>query len=115
MTRSIKRQMKKKREEKTRQQPTLQALVWYKEEHYKELLELFPDRDRMPRTYQDWLVRAEELVRSIQAEGDTVVKVFIDPVTFPEWCRKKGVEPDAEARTRMAIEYATRQSFGSRV
>jgi len=113
MTRSIKRAMKKKQPQQ--KQPMIQALVWYKEEEWDELMDMFPDRHVMPATYNDWLVRAEELLKKIQAGEDIAVKVFIDPVTFPEWCKKKGRALDAAARTEMAIEVATKQSFGSKV
>ena len=93
----------------------IQALVWYKEEEWDELMAMFPDRHLMPATFDDWLVRATELVDKVQAEGDIALKVFIDPVTFPEWCRKKGRTLDAAARTDMAIEVAMKQSFGSKV
>jgi hypothetical protein len=105
--------MKKKQEQQ--KQPMIQALVWYKEEEWDELMEMFPDRHLMPVTFKDWLVRAEELVEKIQAEGNVAIKVFIDPITFPEWCKKKGRKLDAAARTDMAIEIAAKQTFGSKV
>ncbi len=114
MTKSIKKSMKKKQEEQNHQ-PIIQAVVWYKEEEWDELMAMFPDRDRMPKTFNDWLVRAEEMVKKVQAGGDVAVKIFIDPVTFPQWCEKHNKELDAAARTEMAIEVATIQSFGSKV
>lgn len=92
-------------------QPTVQAMVWYKKEHWDTLKQIFSDADRLPRTYDDWLARAEEMKSQIQAQGDVVLKVFIDPDTFPEWCEKKGIEMDAEARSQLAIEVAQAQSF----
>ena len=113
MTRAIKRAMKKKQE--PQHQPMIQALVWYKEEDWEELMAMFPDRDRMPKSFDDWQDRAEELLQQVQDSGDIAIKVFIDPVTFPEWCRLNDRELDAAARTDMAIEIATKQSFGSKV
>jgi hypothetical protein len=92
-------------------QPTIQAMVWYKEEHWETLKSLFTDADRLPRTYGDWLQRAEEMKTQIQAAGDVVIKVYIDPETFPAWCRHKGLAMDAEARSQLAIEVAQSQSF----
>ncbi len=91
--------------------PMIQAMVWYKEEDWEELLSLFSDSHLLPKTYADWLKRAEEKAEAVRNSGNTVIKVFIDPVTFPEWCRKKGIKCDAEARTQLAIDVATKQSL----
>lgn len=93
------------------QEPTLQAMVWYKEEHYEQLLAIFDDAELLPPTYQAWLVRAEEKKAEVEAAGDQVMKVFIDPETFPEWCAQKGLPKDAEARTQLALDVAQARSF----
>ncbi|MEN8188467.1 MAG: hypothetical protein ABFS19_01375 [Thermodesulfobacteriota bacterium] len=95
-------------------EPSIQALVWYKEEDWDTLMELFPDSHLLPKTFSQWLVRAEQMIEKVQKDGDIAIKVFIDPVTFPAWCRERGKEPDMEARTQMAIEVATRHQFGDR-
>ncbi len=92
-------------------QPSVQAMVWYKEEDWESLKELFDDADKLPKTYKDWLSRAEEMQEKVQAEGDAVIKVFIDPETFPQWCKKKGMKMNAEARSQLAIEVAQAQTF----
>jgi len=91
--------------------PTIQAMVWYKEEDWDSLLELFTDSDLLPASHKDWLIRAEELKKKIEGSGDIVVKVFIDPQTFPAWCKEKGTPMDASARTELAIEVTTRQNL----
>lgn len=91
--------------------PVLQAMVWYKEEHYAELLSIFIDAELLPPLYADWLDRAEKTKAEAEASGDQVIKVFIDPESFPHWCRDKNIEMDAEARTRLALEVAQAQSF----
>lgn len=105
--------MKEKKTDKseTTHQPMLQAMVWYKEEHYQQLLALFDDAELLPRTYADWLVRAEEKKTEVEAAGDQVMKVFIDPETFPEWCEKKNMPRDANSRAELALEVAQAKSF----
>jgi hypothetical protein len=93
------------------QQPTVQAMVWYREEDWDTLKTLFADAHLLPKTYADWLARAEDMKARVQADGDIVIKVFIDPETFPAWCTKKGLPMDAEARSQLAIEMAQAQSF----
>ena len=92
-------------------EPLLQAMVWYKEEHYQELLALFDDAELLPPTYGDWLSRAEEKKAEVEAAGDQVMKVFIDPETFPEWCEKKNLLKDANSRAELALEVAQAKSF----
>lgn len=95
--------------------PTIQAMVWYKEEDWEQLHAMFTDSHLLPQSYDDWLERAEKMVEQVEAAGDVVIKVFIDPETFPLWCKKKGREMDMNARTDLAIEVATKQRFGSKV
>ncbi len=95
--------------------PGIQALVWYKEEDWQQLRELFSDSHLLPVKYADWLARAEANEKSVRESGDIVIKVFIDPVTFPAWCKKKKRKLDAESRTLLAIEVATQQQFGDKV
>ena len=92
-------------------QPMIQAMVWYKEEDWDTLMTLFTDREMLPKSYADWLKRAEAMKKEIQDQGDVVIKVFIDPQTFPEWCARKGVPMNSEARSDLAIEVAQAQGF----
>ncbi len=97
------------------QAPSIQAMVWYKEEDWDTLMKLFTDSHLLPQSYADWLPRAEEMVKKVEGSGDVVMKVYIDPETFPAWCKEKGKEMDMHARTELAIEVATQQSFGPKV
>lgn len=102
---------KKEKETGSQHQPSVQAMVWYKEEDWDTLKQMFVDSHLLPENYQDWLARAEEMKEKVQAQGDIAMKVFIDPETFPEWCKKKNMKMDAEARSTLAIEVAQAQSF----
>lgn len=92
-------------------QPSVQAMVWYREEDWARLKEIFADGDLLPKSYADWLVRAEKMKKEAEAAGDAVIKVFIDPETFPAWCESKGIAMNSEARSQLAIEVAQAQSF----
>ncbi|MGB3212839.1 MAG: hypothetical protein WBB19_19215 [Desulforhopalus sp.] len=99
------------KKQETARQPMIQALVWYKKEHYSELIALFDDAELLPKTYESWLSRAEEKKTEVEAGGDQVIKVFIDPETFPRWCKERNLAKDANARSQLAIEVAQAQSF----
>lgn len=98
-------------EQPTQQQPMLQAMVWYKEEHYQQLLALFDDAELLPRTYADWLARALSKKAEVEAAGDQVMKVYIDPETFPAWCAERNLPKDANSRAELALEVAQANSF----
>lgn len=102
---------KKEARQETQREPTLQAMVWYREEHYDQLLSIFDDAKLLPPVYKEWLGRAEEKRAEVEAAGDQVVKVFIDPDTFPKWCAEKNLKKDANARSQLAIEVAQARSF----
>lgn len=92
-------------------QPSVQAMVWYKEEHWEILKAMFVDGDMLPLSYSDWKTRAEAMKTEAEAAGDAVIKVYIDPETFPEWCKAKELPMNSEARAQLAIEMAQAQSF----
>lgn len=92
-------------------QPMIQAMVWYKEEDYQTLLTIFDDRDQLPPTYEKWLSKAEKMKEEGEAAGDQVIKVYIDPETFPEWCRIKNLPLNAESRSQLAIEIVQSRTF----
>lgn len=94
-----------------KQQPMLRAMVWYKEEDYELLLTLFDDAELLPLTFSDWSKRAEEKKEEVENVGDQVIKVFIDPETFPEWCASKNLPKDANSRSQLALEVAQANSF----
>ncbi len=93
------------------QQPSVQAMVWYKEEHWDTLKAMFADGDMLPLSFSDWHTRAEAMKKEVEAAGDAVIKVYIDPETFPAWCEAKGLPMNSEARAQLAIEMAQAQSF----
>ncbi|MCK9174039.1 MAG: hypothetical protein M0O96_01995 [Desulforhopalus sp.] len=97
--------------EKNAHSPAIKAIVWYREEEYPALLEFLSDSHLLPPTWQSWHERAEAKRQEVEAAGDQVLKVFIDLSTFPEWCRTRGISPDAEARSQLAIEVAQSHSL----
>lgn len=94
--------------------PMLRAMVWYRREEWDRLMEIFTDRDRLPPNYDDWLDRAEKALEQVKADGDMAVTVIIDTEKFPLWCEKRKLPPDAESRSRYAIEKAAEGCFGPR-
>jgi hypothetical protein len=74
------------------------GMAWYHREDYKKLLKIFTDSHLLPNTYDKWHRFAEEGVDRLSSDGFTVEKVYIEPKTFPAWCRANGLDIDAKAR-----------------
>ena len=76
----------------------LVGMVWYKFEDYDAILRIMADRDKLPASFHIWLMKAETGEKKFRREGKIVVRTFIDPETFPDWCRSRGLDIDAKAR-----------------
>jgi hypothetical protein len=80
------------------------GIGWYRPETYERCLAIFDDASKLPRTYDDWLVRAVEAEKQARDKGLRVVRVEIDPDTFPRWCADEGFTK---------IDEHARQVFGN--
>ena len=91
--------------------PPAVGAYWIREDDYPAVLEVFTDGSKMPRTWKEWLKMAEEMERGLQAYGHVVLRVYIDPKAFPEWCAANGTSPNSEGRKRY-IAAAVTERFG---
>ena len=82
------------------------ALPWYARGDYPALLKLFKDPDKLPATYDAWLLRAEQVEKQLQRAGLAVARIRIRPVPFAAWCRERNISPDQAARLIFANESA---------
>jgi hypothetical protein len=78
--------------------PPVAALPWYARGDYPALLKLFSDSNMLPATFDAWLERAELVERQFQKAGFGVAKIWIRPVPFAAWCKKRNASPDQAAR-----------------
>ena len=49
----------------------------------------------MPPSWKEWLKVAEEMKQGLKAYGHVVLRVYIDPVTFPNWCADHSTSPSS--------------------
>lgn len=82
------------------------GMVWYEREHYDAIRRVMTDREKLPATFHEWRMKAETEEKKFRREGKIVVRVLIDPETFPDWCRSRGLNIDAQARNLFAAEAA---------
>src|SRR5262245_21453557 len=82
------------------------GMVWYRRADYGPLRTSFVDSDKLPRTYDEWLAKAETGRRVLRAKGNVVVRVVLDPDEFATWCDAKKLPRDEKARGEFAGEHA---------
>lgn len=78
------------------------GMVWYRAEDYDAIRRIMADGNKLPTRFDVWLEKAETGEKDRQIRGEIVVRAYIDPKTFPDWCRSRGLNIDSKAR----IEYA---------
>ena len=91
--------------------PPAVGAYWIKEEDYPALLQLFDDGDKMPPSWKEWLKMAEEMEQGLKAYGHIVLRVYIDPATFPDWCAVHGTSPGSTGR-RKFVAAAVTERYG---
>jgi hypothetical protein len=87
--------------------PPAIGVYWISEGDYPALLKIFADGNKMPRTWDEWLKIAEEMERGLKAYGHAVMRVHIDPNTFPDWCAAQGTSPGREGRKKFVAAAVT--------
>ena len=65
------------------------GIPWYRQEDWPALIAIFED-GLVFDSFEQWLARAEELECQFQRDGYIVERAYIDPDTFPQWCRQNG-------------------------
>lgn len=84
------------------------GMVWYRQEDFDRLKAMFSDGSKIGPTFDDWLDSAQKGYEKLTADGNVVVKAYIDPESFPQWCAEHGKELDARGRSAYANERAAK-------
>lgn len=84
---------------------------WLDEADYPAALRIFEDGDTLPRSWREWLRMAEEMENGLKAYGHPVMRVRIDPATFPAWCAAHGTTPGRQGR-KMFVAEAVFERYG---
>jgi hypothetical protein len=87
------------------------GVFWIEEADYPAALTMFEDGGTLPRTWAEWLKTAEEMKKGLEAYGHPVMKVRIDPATFPAWCDAHGTTPGRQGRKAFIAE-AVKERYG---
>jgi hypothetical protein len=80
-----------------------------REHDYDAFRAIFEDAHNLPGTWQEFMEIAQEHEEFYKEQGNRVVRVYIDPHTFPDWCAQRGRRVDARARHAFAAQAAQAQ------
>jgi len=82
------------------------GIPWCRKENYNAFRSILEDRNDLPLTWEEFVGNAEKAEKFYQDSGDTVMRVDIDPKTFPAWCAENGYGINSRAR----VEFAWRKA-----
>lgn len=71
---------------------------WYRREDYGRFLAVFEDAANFPRSYDDWLKKAEHGDDLQRKSGKRVVRIVFDYDEFIAWCAARKLQINAKAR-----------------
>jgi hypothetical protein len=78
------------------------AVPWYRREHYDRILAVMEDGHLLPASFDEWLERAEQLLKQAAHQGVIPVKAHVDPEPFVDWCRERNLRLDSNSRSQFA-------------
>jgi hypothetical protein len=87
------------------------GVFWIEEADYPAARKMFDDGGSLPPSWKVWCKMAEEMETGLKAYGHPVMRVRIDPVTFPIWCAAHGTTPGRQGR-KMFIAAAVKERYG---
>ena len=82
------------------------GLPWYTRADYRETVAVMVDCERLPKSFDAWLIRAEAIERRIVSSGVPAVRVVLSPKQFVSWRAARGLACNRDARGMFVAEAA---------
>lgn len=92
--------------------PIAVGIAWYNREDYNAIRRIMADRHKLPRTFDEWRKKAERREQELIRNGHPVHRALIDSKTFPDWCRARNLDINAQARMEFANWIAKERETG---
>ena len=100
--------------EKLRQQGiTHIGLAWFEPESFQQVAAVMEDRNRMARTYEEWIGGALRTEETLRREGFVTVRAVLRLEEFTTHCRQHGQRVNAEGRNHFAGHVAAQAQRNS--
>jgi hypothetical protein len=81
------------------------GIGWYRKDQWEDLRRIATDKERIEKTWEEWIAVAEKKMIELMKEGYTPQKVPVDVSELELWCKTSGKQCDGKARA----EFITRQ------
>jgi hypothetical protein len=80
------------------------GFAWYRPAQWQRVRDISSDAEDLEDTYEEWLRLAEQKLTELKAGGLRVEMVEVDSEQLILWCNERGLEINAQARSRYAAE-----------
>lgn len=77
---------------------------WYSSGQWQQLREVAADPERLEKTYEEWLVVADQACQKMEASGVAIVKVPVEVQRLIDWCRERNLPIDGKAHAQYVVE-----------
>ncbi|HEY2975644.1 MAG TPA: hypothetical protein VGJ48_24230 [Pyrinomonadaceae bacterium] len=80
------------------------GFAWYRPEQWQRVRDISSDAGALEDSYEEWLSLAEQKLKELSSSGLQVEKVDVHSEQLILWCNERGLEVNAQARSRYAAE-----------
>ena len=80
------------------------GLAWYRPEQWQRLRQVSADGEDLEESYFEWVSVASARFQEAQELGVDIRKVDVDVEDLVEWCKRRGLPLDGEARVSYVID-----------
>ena len=84
------------------------AVAWYRRPQWEARRQVADDKDSLDTTYVGWQVGAEKTVQELSMAVAQVRRIEVDVDELVKWCRHRGLQNTAAARSQYVAELAAR-------
>ncbi|MFC1971365.1 hypothetical protein ACFLV0_05525 [Chloroflexota bacterium] len=85
------------------------AVATYARDQWEKLLEVADDRDGLESSWEEWQAGKQEAIADIRRQVLEPIEILIDVEALQEFCRKRGLKNNSEARAEYAAYQAQRR------
>lgn len=89
--------------------PEAAGIPWVREKDYGAFLAISEDAAKLPGTWEEFIGYSKQTEDYFQQQGIRAVRAYIDPATFPAWCKAEGHGVNSKGRMAFAAFIATKK------
>ncbi|MFN0313988.1 MAG: hypothetical protein ACKVQA_02980 [Burkholderiales bacterium] len=87
------------------------GVAWFYRDHWQRLTEVAENRNELDDTFEEWERNALKAVQTMERQGQSVKRVYIDTDALASWCKAKGLSVHGKSRAQY-VSFLLRQCDG---